>query len=112
MSTALGSHLAAAAIALAVGAGAASWWLYPQTVEARTRADQLATDLTAQQDAVEALREAGEKRAKEARDALAAARISARQHQVAAQGILTRALPAGADPCTAAAALIREELAR
>jgi len=111
-------QLRAALLAALVIASAAAGWGYatrywrPQLLAAQAERDEARRDVSAQNDALDALREAADKRAATAQAAIDAAATRARVAETHAQQLLAMAVPQGVDACTAASALIRKELAR
>lgn len=106
----IGLAIVAAAL-MGIGAGLTAKHYRPIVAKLEKDLDDLAQKVTAQNDAIEALAEAGTKRADEAKKALAAADAKRRQAETHAQSLLARQLKPGEDACTAASDLIREELA-
>lgn len=104
------------AAALAVGAGLGAWGAHafyaPRLELERTRVGKLSEALEAQNKAVERLQEADRQRAAAAKKAIDAARREAEQAQADAMDILTRQPEPGVDRCTAASALVRQELGK
>ncbi len=102
----------AAAIGLAIGAWCAHLFYAPRLDLAESRVDALAASLNDQNKAVERLEEAAKKRAAAAKKAVEEARAEAQKEFEEALGILTQQPPPGVDRCTAASALVRQELAK
>ena len=105
-----------AAAAMVVGAGLGGWAAHafyaPRLELERTRVDALAEVLNTQNLAVERLEAETKERARRAAAAIAAAQKEAEQAMLDAMDILTRQPPPGVDRCTAASALVRQELAK
>ncbi|GAP37904.1 hypothetical protein [Piscinibacter sakaiensis] len=97
-------------LGLIVGAGGSTLYWHGRLSDQRARGDQLEASLGAQAEGVKLLKQAAARREMDARQAQAAAERAARQHDARAQALLQRRPPAGVDACTAASALIREEL--
>lgn len=97
---------------LVIGGYGAHAFYAPRLELAEIRADGLAESLSVQNTAVAKLQSDGAERARRAAQALATAEQARRDAEQAAMDILTTALPAGADRCTAASQLIRKELAK
>lgn len=95
---------------MGAGAGMAAKHYRPIVKGLKDKVDELGGKLKEQNEAVEALREAGALRAKAAQKALDAAEVDRRKAETHAQSLLARQLKPGEDACTAASALIREEL--
>lgn len=110
----LGAKLIGAAVGLLVafvaGAAASRGHYLPKLELERARAERLAADVTAQNDALEALREQADRRAVEAQAAIEMAAADARRHETRAQQILARQRPAGATECQAVVEVLREGL--
>lgn len=104
------------AAALVAGAGLGGWAAHafyaPRLELERTRVDALAGALTIQNTAVERLQDEAKERARRAKKALADAKAEAEQAMRDAMDILTRQPPPDVDRCTAASALVRQELAK
>lgn len=109
LSTSLVACLVGALAAFAGGAATRAYYL-PKLELERVRAESLAADVTAQNDALEALREQSDRRAAEAKAAISAAAADARQHEARAQQILARQRPADTTECQAVVDVLREGL--
>lgn len=95
---------------LAAGGGAA-WWHYSPRLElANQRAEAMGDKVREQNRAVEALKEASDKRVAEAEKAAERARGAAEAHRAAAARIMSQQLAAGADACVSACRLIDDEV--
>ena len=97
---------------LALGAWGAHEFYAPRLALAESRVDALSGALDSQNKAVERLEEAANKRAAAAKKAVEEARAEAQKEFEEAIGILTQQPPPGVDRCTAASALVRQELAK
>lgn len=104
--------LATLALGIAVGGGIA-WWAASGRIEsANLRAERAAALVIEQSAAIDALKTEADKRAAAAAEALKKAESARRTAERRAQELLARQPPPGVDACTAASALIREELGR
>lgn len=106
----------AGAAGLLMGLAAGAWVTHefyaPRLDLAESRVKALADTLDEQNKAVERLEEAAKKRAAAAKKAVEDARRDAQKEFEEAMGILTQQPPPGVDRCTAASALVRQELAK
>lgn len=110
----LGASLLGAAAGLLMafigGAAATRSYYLPQIELERARVERLAADVTAQNDALEALREQADRRAADARAAISAAVADAKPHEARAQQTMARQRPAGKTECQAVVEVLREGL--
>jgi hypothetical protein len=102
----------AAAIGLAIGAWCAHLFYAPRLDLAQSRVDALSGALETQNRAVVRLEQSAKERAAAAKKAVEEARRQAEKEFEEALGILTQQPPPGVDRCTAASALVRQELAK
>lgn len=103
---------AALALGLAGGIALARWHYAPRLDACQTAKRALGEKVEEQNAAVQKLQDLAEQRQREARVAQDAAAAAARAHEREAQRLLALARPQGVDECTAASALIRQELGR
>lgn len=99
-------------VGFAVGAWVTHEFYAPRLALAESRVEILADTLDGQNKAVERLEEAAKNRAAAAKKAVEDARLEAQKEFEEALGILTQQPPPGVDRCTAASALVRQELAK
>lgn len=104
------------AVALVAGLALGAWGTHefyaPRLALAESRVDALAQALDDQNKAVDGLEKAAKAREAAAKKAVEDARRAAEKEYEDALGILTRQPPPGVDRCTAASALVRQELAK
>jgi hypothetical protein len=112
----IGLIIYAALGGLALGGGGGAWltssWYSPRLEAANLRADNLAEAIKTQNDAIDKMGKDKKRLDEELRLAQDAAKKRSAVRQTKAQVILATPLPPGADQCTAASALIRQELAK
>lgn len=108
--------LIAGAAGLVLGLGLGAYGVHefyaPRLELAEAKVQALGDRIDEQNAAIEAAQAADKARAAAARQAIAKAQREAEQAQHAAMDILTRQPAPGVDRCTAASALVREELAK
>lgn len=100
------------AIGFLLGGYFAHLFYAPRLDLAEERVDRLADALDTQNKAVEGLQKAAKERERRAKAAVDAAETARMAAEAAAEEILNRPPPAGVDLCTAASALITQELAK
>lgn len=110
LSASLAACLVGALVAFAGGAAATRAYYLPKLELERAHVERLAADVTAQNDALEALREQADRRAAEAKAAIFAAAADAKKHEANAQQILARQRPADTTECQAVVEVLREGL--
>lgn len=108
--------LKACAVALVVGTALGGWLAYlyysPRLELAEARAEDLSNKVDEQNTAITQLQADAEDREKRAKAAIDAANAKRREAERNAAALLAESVPAGVDPCDAASALIRRELAK
>lgn len=118
------AYLVAAAFVFGMGATAATHYWRPKLVDMTAKRDALQKDVVElhgdidamgariadQNAAVDKLREDADERERLARKAVDAALAQARMADTRAQQLLAAQVPQGVDECTAASALIKQEL--
>lgn len=117
-------YLVEAALVFGAGLSAVSYYWRPKLVDMTHKRDQLqdrvrdldqtidtmAGQITDQNAAVDKLREDADERERLAKKAVDAAQAQARRADTRAQQLLAAQVPQGVDECTAASALITQEL--
>lgn len=117
-------YLVAAAMVFGAGFSAAAYYWRPKLMDMTHQRDQLqgqvhdlnqtidtmAGQITEQNSAVDKLREDADERERLAKKAVDAAQAQARMADTRAQQLLAAQVPQGVDECTAASALIKQEL--
>lgn len=108
--------LIAAGVAFMLGLGSGGWavgsWYSPRLESAQSQVKDLGDKLREQNAGIEKQDKDSKARAAAAKRALSAALAAAEKAELEWQSLLQRQAPAGVDVCTAASALISEELAK